>query len=79
MAALATATGTPAYTLMAAMTVSASCAFVLPVATPPNAIVMGSGLVSPKDLFREGIILNLLAVIVTTLACLTLGPLCLPR
>ncbi len=78
MAALATALDAPPYLLMSAATVAASCAFVLPVATPPNAIVMGSGRVSARDLFREGLMLNAVAVVVVTLLCLLLGPLVLP-
>lgn len=78
MAALAEALQASPYMLMATSTIAASCAFVLPVATPPNAIVMGSGRVRAGDLFREGLILNLVAVVVTTLLCLLLGPLVLP-
>jgi len=58
--------------------VSASCAFMLPVATPPNAIVIGSGMVSARDFFREGIWLNLVGAILSTLVVLTLGRLVLP-
>jgi sodium-dependent dicarboxylate transporter 2/3/5 len=78
MAALATVLGVHPYLLMVPATVSASCAFMLPVATPPNAIVIGSGKVSTRDLFREGIWLNLLGAVLTTLAVLTIGRLVLP-
>ena len=44
--------------------VAASCAFMLPVATPPNAIVYGSGLVSLPRMARAGIFANLLMVVV---------------
>jgi sodium-dependent dicarboxylate transporter 2/3/5 len=50
----------------------------LPVATPPNAIVIGSGMVSARDLFREGIWLNLTGAILTTIVVLTLGRFVLP-
>jgi len=40
--------------------IAASCAFMLPVATPPNAIVFGSGLIPQKQMIRVGLILNLL-------------------
>ncbi|NOZ95268.1 MAG: hypothetical protein GXP47_11100 [Acidobacteria bacterium] len=78
MAALAEGLHASPYLLMASATVAASCAFVLPVATPPNAIVMGSGRVSSLDLFREGILLNLIAIVVTTVLSLILAPLVLP-
>jgi sodium-dependent dicarboxylate transporter 2/3/5 len=50
----------------------------LPVATPPNAIVIGSGRVSAVDLVREGVWLNLVGAVLTTLVVLTLGRLVLP-
>ncbi len=47
-------------TIMAAMiAISASCAFMLPVATPPNAIVFGSGYIPQRQMMRVGIVLNL--------------------
>ena len=39
---------------------SASCAFMLPVATAPNAIVFGSGKITVEQMAREGIVLNLM-------------------
>jgi sodium-dependent dicarboxylate transporter 2/3/5 len=53
--------------LMLPTTVSASCAFMLPVATPPNAIVFGSGHVSMWSMVRTGIILNLVGIVLVTL------------
>ena len=41
---------------------ASSCAFMLPMATPPNAIVFASGYVKVSEMARAGIILNLLAV-----------------
>ncbi len=78
MAALGRAIGEPPYLLMTAAAVAASCAFMLPVATPPNAIVMASGAVSARDMFREGVRLNLLAALVVTVLVLTLGRVVLP-
>ena len=49
-------------------TISASCAFMLPIATPPNAIVFGSGRVRMGDMARYGIALNLLGVLLITAA-----------
>jgi sodium-dependent dicarboxylate transporter 2/3/5 len=78
MAALSQVLEVPPYLLMVPATVSASCAFMLPVATPPNAVVIGSGRVRATDLFREGIWLNLAGAVVTTTVVLTLGRLVLP-
>lgn len=47
--------------------IGASCAFMLPVATPPNAIVYGSGLVTIPQMAKAGFILNLLMVVLITL------------
>lgn len=52
--------------LMLPATISASCAFMLPVATPPNAIVFGSGHVEMKQMVRSGIIINLIGVVLVT-------------
>jgi sodium-dependent dicarboxylate transporter 2/3/5 len=46
---------------------AASCAFMLPVATPPNAIIFASGHVTVGDMIRAGFMLNLLAVLLVTL------------
>lgn len=50
-------------------TICASCAFMLPVATAPNAIAYGTNLLEIKDMVREGFILSLLTVFVTTGVC----------
>lgn len=52
--------------LMIPATLSASCAFMLPVATPPNAIVFGSGEVRMTDMMRAGIYMNLIGVVLIT-------------
>ncbi|MFH1688555.1 MAG: SLC13 family permease [bacterium] len=61
--------------LMIPATLSASCAFMLPVATPPNAIIFGSGEVRMADMIRVGILLNLIGVVLITLFVYLLGPL----
>jgi sodium-dependent dicarboxylate transporter 2/3/5 len=49
----------------------ASCAFMLPVATPPNAIVFSSGLVAQRQMMRVGLVLNLvIALVIATVAFL---------
>lgn len=49
--------------LIVPATVAASCAFMLPVATPPNAIVFGSGHISIQSMVKAGIWLNLVSII----------------
>jgi len=78
MAALAAVLGVHPYLLMVPATVSASCAFMLPVATPPNAIVIGSGHVAAREFLVHGIWLNLIGAVLTTVVVLTLGRLVLP-
>ena len=53
-------------------TISASFAFMLPVATPPNAIVFASGKFSVREMAREGFILNMIGILVVTLVCYVL-------
>ncbi len=61
--------------LMVPATLSASCAFMLPVATAPNAIVFGTGKVSTKEMARAGLFLNLFFALVLALLSLVLVPL----
>lgn len=51
------------FLLMISATIAASCAFMLPVATPPNAVVFGSGLLKIKDMTRAGFRMNLISVL----------------
>jgi len=61
--------------IMIPAVISASCAFMLPVATAPNAIVYGTGKVTIGRMVREGFVLNIIiALIVATSAYLTLSP-----
>jgi sodium-dependent dicarboxylate transporter 2/3/5 len=55
------------YILMIGTTLAASCAFMLPVATPPNAVVFGSGYLKVYDMVRVGIWLNIISIIIITL------------
>jgi solute carrier family 13 (sodium-dependent dicarboxylate transporter), member 2/3/5 len=66
LAAAGVAAGVDPAVLMIPATLSASCAFMLPVATAPNAIVFGSGEVSTREMAREGFVLNLLGALVIT-------------
>lgn len=68
--------GTDARLLLIPATLATSCAFMLPIATAPNAIVFGSGLVTPGQMARHGIALNLVGVpLLTAAACWYIGPL----
>ncbi|MAC46106.1 MAG: anion transporter, partial [Oceanospirillum sp.] len=49
-------------------------AFMMPVATPPNAIVFGSGMIKMRDMIRAGFVLNLIAIALITLVTVTLVP-----
>jgi sodium-dependent dicarboxylate transporter 2/3/5 len=73
LASVASATNVHPLLLMIPATLSASCAFMMPVATPPNAIVFGSGRVRIGDMVKIGIVLNLIGIVVITLLFLTLG------
>ncbi len=64
MAALAVAIEVHPLFLMVPVTLSCSCAFMMPVATPPNAIVFGTGQLAVRDMVRAGFLLNLFGVLV---------------
>ncbi|MDE4085587.1 DASS family sodium-coupled anion symporter [Planococcus maritimus] len=68
MASLAVALGIHPYALMVTAAVTASCAFMLPVATPPNAVVFGSGYLKIIDMARAGFILNVFGIVFVGLA-----------
>jgi sodium-dependent dicarboxylate transporter 2/3/5 len=72
LAATAVTTGAPPGMLLTAAAIAASCAFMLPVATPPNAIVFASGYVTVPEMAKAGLGLNLIAILVVTVA-VTLG------
>ncbi|MGB5421417.1 MAG: SLC13 family permease, partial [Desulfobacterales bacterium] len=59
--------------LMIPATLSASCAFMMPVATPPNAIVFGSGRIKIAEMARVGIAINIIGVIVITVMFYLIG------
>jgi sodium-dependent dicarboxylate transporter 2/3/5 len=67
LAAASLGTGFDPALLMLPAALSASCAFMLPVATGPNAIVFGSGKMTVEQMVREGFALNLIGVAVITL------------
>mgnify|MGYP000745678234 CR=1 FL=1 len=63
------------YVLILPVTLAASCAFMLPVATPPNAIVFSSGYISIAQMARAGFALNIVSVLLVTAIAVWLAPL----
>lgn len=72
--AVAIEAGVDPIILLVPVTLAASCAFMLPVATPPNAIVFGSGLLTIPKMVRAGIALNIIGIAVVSVVALTLVP-----
>ncbi|MEY3678875.1 MAG: hypothetical protein RI924_1016 [Bacteroidota bacterium] len=56
------------------MTLGASCASMLPMGTPPNAIVFASGHIKIKDMMKAGFVLNIICIVLITLFCWLLQP-----
>ncbi len=66
-ASIAVTLGISPFGIMAAVAISSSLAFMMPVATPPNAIVFGSGYVTIPQMARAGLWLNLVTVVIVSL------------
>lgn len=75
LAALADALHLDPLLLGIPMTLAASAAAMLPMGTPPNAIVFGSGYIRMKDMLKAGLVLNIISIIVITLFAWILLPL----
>jgi len=69
---VAMGTGIEPLMLTAPVALAATCAFMLPVATPPNAIAFGSGYITIGQMVKGGALLNILAAILITLTAMTL-------
>ena len=72
--AVAVALGIAPVALTIPVVLAASCAFMLPVATPPNAIVFGSGKISIPDMMKAGFALNIIGIILVTMFAYYLAP-----
>ena len=72
--AIAIQAGVPPIVLTVPITIAASCAFMLPVATPPNAIVFATGMISIPQMVRAGFVLNILGIIMVTIISLFVAP-----
>ncbi len=73
LASIAVAMKTNPLLLMIPATLSASCAFMMPIATPPNAIVFGSGRVKIGEMVKAGLLINLIGVVFITTFFLLVG------
>ncbi|SHK42801.1 solute carrier family 13 (sodium-dependent dicarboxylate transporter), member 2/3/5 [Marinobacter antarcticus] len=69
LGALALSQGASPLLLTVPAAIAASCAFMMPVATPPNAIVFSSGHMKIGDMIRAGFALNIAGIVVVTLLC----------
>lgn len=67
LAPMALAMNLHPYLLMVSATLAASCAFMLPVATPPNAVVFGSGYLRISDMVKTGLWMNLFSILLVSL------------
>ena len=72
--AIAIQSGVDPIVLTVPVTFAASCAFMLPVATPPNAIVFGSGMLTIPKMVRAGMMLNIIGIILVSTIALYLAP-----
>jgi len=74
MGAIAIQAGIPPLFLTVPITIAASCAFMLPVATPPNAIVFATGQITIPQMVRAGVVLNLIGIVIVTIVALYIAP-----
>ena len=59
--------GMPKEILVIVIGIGASCAFMLPVATPPNAIVFGTGYIQQSEMMKVGFVLNIMCIFLVSL------------
>ncbi|MBK7123618.1 MAG: anion permease [Chitinophagaceae bacterium] len=78
ISAVAVAMGINPLLLGIPMTLGASCASMMPMGTPPNAIVFASGHIKLNQMVKTGFVLNIISVILITAFCWLLLPLIIP-
>ena len=66
--------GSVTFALVFGVGLAANCAFMLPVATPPNAIVFGSGLIRVPEMARAGFLVNILGILIVSFVSVVLVP-----
>ncbi|NWO00375.1 SLC13 family permease [Tetragenococcus halophilus] len=71
---LAAGIGVEPFGIMAIVALASSCAFMLPISTPPNAAVFGSGELAIKDMIKAGFWLNMFGIVVIVFAVYVLQP-----
>jgi sodium-dependent dicarboxylate transporter 2/3/5 len=74
MGAIAVQAGVPPIMLTVPITIAASCAFMLPVATPPNAIVFATGAISIPQMVKAGFFLNLIGIVIVSIISIYVAP-----
>ena len=67
VAGIAIGLNIPILYLLIPVTIASSCAFMLPMATPPNAIVFASGYIKVSEMARVGLIINLISIVLLVL------------
>ena len=77
LGSLAVALGTAPESLLGPAAVAASCAFMLPVATAPNAIVYGTGHITIQQMIRKGFYINLAGIVIIAAVGYWIAPLVL--
>jgi sodium-dependent dicarboxylate transporter 2/3/5 len=75
LAAIAAMSNYPVLQLVAPVAIAASCGFMLPVGTPPNAIVFGTGRLTMQDMIRAGWRVNLASIVIVTVVSMLVLPL----
>jgi sodium-dependent dicarboxylate transporter 2/3/5 len=78
LAAAAPVLGVPVEQVLLVTTIGASAAFMMPVATPPNAIIFGTGHIQMREMIRAGFWLNIISIVVISLACIFFGSIHIP-